>query len=44
MQLRNPINLGLARWGLWPYKEMDVTKEIGGNLVSKHYIKPECGE
>ena len=44
-QLRDPINMGLARWRMAVINEyMDAAAELGRNPVSKHQIQPEYGD
>ena len=43
-QLRDPINLGLARSRTAVENINDTTAEIGRNTVSKHPISPEYGD
>ena len=45
MQLRDPINSGLARWRITVLnKSMDAVAELGRNPVSEHQIQPEYGD
>ena len=44
-QLRDPMNLGLARWRTAVFnKYMDAAAELGRNPVSMHQIQPEYGD
>ena len=44
-QLRDPMNLGLARWRMKGFnKYMDAAAELGRNPVSKHPTDSEYEE